>query len=116
MTNPFARAAEIVAAGPLGVDALYEFKQGGPPFPVRLILSHEEEGGGMGFGTPGKAAIRVRATITSVALNPNASPERMARPAPGDLIGIGSEGGWRVTNARMDVEGVSYTLDLARQD
>jgi len=108
--DPFAMARRDLAASDLGVDALYQFKQGGPPFPVRLIISAPEDNQGrLGFGSPGKATIRVEATIAAAAIAPG-------RPAKGDLLGVGHERGYRVETVEQDVRGASFILGLLRQD
>lgn len=107
--DPFLQAREDMAASELGVDAEYEMKEGGPGFPVRLILSQPEGGGLMAFGAGGKSSVRVEAVIAASAFGPG-------RPARGDRIGIGSEKAWRVETIRQDTRGTAYTLGLARQD
>lgn len=106
----FEQMAVDLAASELGRDAVYAFKQGGPEFPVRLVLSTlEDSDGALSFGSPGKASIRVEAMIPASAVAPG-------RPAKGDLIGLGTERGYRVETVRQDSRGVSYILGLARQD
>ncbi|ONG56972.1 hypothetical protein BKE38_05095 [Pseudoroseomonas deserti] len=114
--DPFAMARRDLAASALGVDAVYQYKGSSTPFPVRLIFSQAENSGMRGFDTPGKGAVRTEAVITDASLNPFSGYGPKARPQPGDLIGLGTEKGWKVATVEADARGISYTLTLARQD
>lgn len=106
--DPFAQAAEDMAQSAFGRSGVYQ-REGEVPFPVRLLLAGQEVAIVGRSGTrPGRKVRSVSYTVTAAQL--------MGEPRAGDLVGIGSEHGWRVVGFDLDAEGVSYTLSLERQE
>jgi len=110
MDDPFAMAAEDLAASELGIDAMYQLVSGGPPFPVRMVPSEVEEQVDSAFGNgPGVMAVRVEWIVTAAAL-------KGGRPQKGDLVAKGGESGWIVETVRQDTRRVRFFLGLGRQN
>jgi hypothetical protein len=104
----FARAASaLTRVG--GELVTYQFRQGGPALTVRVVFSQPEEPVSIGMPRTGKASVRVAATVAASDLAPG-------RPERGDLIGLGSEKGWKVDGVEQDPSTAFYTLALLRQD
>jgi len=110
MDDPFAMAAEDLAASELGIDATYQLVSGGPEFPVRLVPVEVEAPTDNAYGNgAGSMATRVEWIVTAAAL-------RGGRPQVGDLVGKGSESGWIVEAVRSDTRRVRYYLHLGQQN
>jgi hypothetical protein len=104
----FARAAALMTR--VGGDAIsYQHKTGGPPFTIQAVFRQPENGDLSGMDGRGKASVRVEAMIAMVDIAPG-------RPVRGDLIGLGSEKGWKVETIEQDATESFYILGLARQD
>lgn len=107
-SDPWARAAARMARGVGSVEASYQFVEGGPSKAVRLIPSQEEASAGAQFGRPGSSATVRVMTLVAAEIAPG-------RPQKNDLVGLGTEGGWRVEKAVEDAERATFTLWLRRQ-
>lgn len=107
--DPFAMAQEDLAQSDLAIDVVYQFGGSGPPIPCRMRLSRPGEAAGESFLRPGKISVAAIGIIAKADL-------RGQEPQEKDLIGQGTQGGWRVASVQQDAHGLSYMLGLRRRD
>lgn len=109
MLDPWARAAQQLVRAPGSTEVTYYFKGTSIPRNLRGTFSQPEVEAAGSFGRTGKLSVAVELTICAADVAPG-------RPEKDDLVGVGSEKGFRVETVRQDDEGVSFILGLRRQD
>ena len=106
--DPWAKAAAVLARTPgASVTLSYQLKSGGPAFDVPAIPTVTEVATGGGRG--GRRMRKRQFEVARLDL-------RGERSEIGDLVGIGSEGGWSVAGVETDTSDSIFLLTLTRQD
>jgi hypothetical protein len=101
----FAGLAAVLAASPLGVEAVWVSRLGGPEAALRLVPSQREQPFGALDGPRGNG-------IATVAIVPAAALPQ--RPERGDLIGFGGAE-YTIAEVVQDPRAASFTLHLRRR-